>query len=87
MLGKWVCSACLAKGKSVASTSSTKQVLVIDDDRSDNKMDISVPVTLSQVDKDVTMVNVTAITTVPTVEATPVVTAPRRVIEPNAVIG
>ena len=83
-VGKWACSACLTKGKIIASTPSTKQVLVIEDDTNDNKMDI-VPIT--SVEEDTTMITVTTITSVSSVEVMPIVSAPRCVMNPNIVTG
>lgn len=86
--GKWACSACLGKGKTVASLSSTKQVLVIEDeDGNDNKMDI-VPVVSSSEQQGTAMVTVTTtITPITAVEVLPVPSAPRRVMDPNVVQG
>ena len=69
----------------MASLTSTKQVLVIEDeDGNDNKMDIVPIITL----QDTTIVTVTTTTASATaVEVMPVPSAPRRVMDPNAVQG
>lgn len=72
----------------MASLTSTKQVLVIEDeDGNDNKMDI-VPIITSSEQQDTTMVTVTTTTASTTsVEVMPIPSAPRRVMDPNGVQG
>ncbi|XP_066916354.1 uncharacterized protein [Clytia hemisphaerica] len=82
--GKWACATCISKGKSVTSTSSTKQVLVIDDNdgsvgsSNDTKDELPTPQS-----SDDTMIAVNSITTVSSMEVMPIVSAPRRAVDPT----
>lgn len=92
--GKWACATCVSKGKHVSS-SSTKQVLVIDDDSTDDITQLikssrppvaPVAPMAPQISNSSnvavgTMVTVTTLPVVTPMEVMPIVSAPRRALD------